>query len=198
VLVRFGRWQELLTEPQPEPWQKSRLAFFHYGRGIAHAALGQVAEARREREMFRAAVAAVPEDWTLGNNKTRTVLAIGDAMLEGVVEFRAGNREPGLAALRWAAELDDALRYDEPWAWMMPTRHALGALLLEAGNVAEAEAVYRADLKRHPENGWALHGLAECLSTRGATAEAATVKARFAAAWQPTAIAIEASCFCRR
>lgn len=198
VLVRFGRWQEMLAEPKPEAWQKSRLAFWHYGRGVALAALGRVDEARAERDAYRAAVADVPADWTIGNNPLPTVLAIGDAFLDGEVEFRAGDHERAFASLRLAAERDDALRYDEPWGWMMPVRHGLGALLLEAGRIAEAEAVYRRDLDLHPENGWALRGLAECLQRRGLASEAAAVGARFEAAWCHASAPIEASCFCRR
>lgn len=197
VLVRFGRWQELLAEPAPEAWQKSRIATWHYGRGIALAALGQTEAAARERDAFRLAMAAVPEDWTFGNNPSRAVLAVGEALLDGEVAFRLGDGEAAFAALRTAVERNDALRYDEPWSWMMPPRHALGALLLEAGRVAEAEAVYRDDLQHHPENGWALHGLGECLRARGATAEAEAVALRFRKAWTH-GVAIEASCFCRR
>jgi tetratricopeptide (TPR) repeat protein len=197
VLVRFGRWHEMLAEPRPEAWQKSRLAFFHYGRGVALAALGRVDEARAERDAFRTAVAAVPPDWTAGNNATATVLAIGDAFLDGEVEFRAGDHERAFASLRLAVLRDDALRYDEPWGWMMPVRHGLGALLLEAGRVAEAEDVYRCDLDRHPENGWALRGLAECLQRRGVAVEAAGIEQRFAAAWRNASAPIAASCFCR-
>lgn len=198
VLVRFGRWHEMLAEPEPDAWQKSRRAYFHYGRGVALAALGRVDEAVVEREAFRAAVRAVPSDWMLGNNPLPTVLAIGDAFLDGEVEFRRGDHERAFAALRLAVERDDALRYDEPWGWMMPARHGLGALLLEAGRVEEAEAVYRRDLERHLENGWSLRGLAECLQRRGAESEAAAVTARFETAWQNASAPIEASCFCRR
>ncbi|HEX5054048.1 MAG TPA: hypothetical protein VFZ65_19875 [Planctomycetota bacterium] len=198
TLVRFGRWQELIEAAPPEPWQKSAVAMYHYGRGIAYAALDQVDAAAREREAFRAAVQAVPEDWTMGNNPSRTVLAIGDAMLEGEVEFRRGNHDIAFAALRIAVALDEALRYDEPWGWMMPPRHALGALLLEAGKVADAEQVYRADLVRHPGNGWALRGLAECLERSGNTAEANLTRGRFEVAWRHADVRIESSCFCRR
>jgi tetratricopeptide (TPR) repeat protein len=198
ALVRFGRWEEMLAEPEPEAWQKSRRAVYHYGRGIALAALGRVAEAKREREVFRAAVADVPEDWMLSNNPLRTVLAVGDAFLDGEVEFRAGNHEAAFAALRLAVERDEALRYDEPWGWMMPARHGLGALLLEAGRIEEAEAVYRKDLELHAENGWALRGLAECLQRRGAADEAVATEARFRAAWRNASVSIEASCYCRR
>jgi tetratricopeptide (TPR) repeat protein len=118
-------------------------------------------------------------------------------MAHGELEYRRGNHERAFALLRDAVRRDDALRYDEPWGWMQPVRHALGALLLEQGHLAEAEQVYREDLARHPENGWALHGLAECLRRRGATEQAALVEARFRKAWARADAPIEASCFCR-
>lgn len=198
VLVRFGRWQEVLDEPAPAEWQKSCIAFQHYARGVALAALGRVDEAVAEREAFTAAAAAVPAEWTVGNNPTSTILGIGAAFLEGEVEFRRGNHDVAFAALRRAVAMDETLRYDEPWGWMMPPSHALGALLLEAGHVEDAKGVYLADLRRHPENGWALQGLAECQERAGATAEAAATRQRFAAAWQNATVRIEASCFCRR
>lgn len=198
VLVRFGRWQQMLAEPEPPAWQKSARALWHFGRGVAFAATGEIDAARQERDRYRAAVAEVPADWTFGNNPTRVVLAVGDAFLDGEVEFRAKNLEGAFAALRLAVERNDALRYDEPWGWMMPPRHALGALLLEAGRVADAEAVYREDLRRHPENGWSLHGLAECATRLGRPAEAAAAQQRFTAAWQHATVQIAASCYCRR
>jgi len=198
VLVRFGRWEEMLAEPAPPEWQKSARALWHCGRGVAFAARGDLAAARREREAYRAAVADVPESWTFGNNPMRAVLAVGDAFLDGEVEFRAGNHDVAFAALRKAVQLADDLHYDEPWGWMTPPRHALGALLLEAGRHAEAEAVYEEDLRRHPENGWALHGLAECLRHRGDAPGAATVAARLEAAWRTATVQIRASCYCRR
>lgn len=198
VLVRFGRWRHVLAEPEPAAWQKSTRAVWHYARGVAHAALGEVAAAQRERERFASACDAVPEAWMLANNPVRTVLAIGREFLAGEVEFRAGNHDVAFAALRRAVELDEALRYDEPWGWMMPPAHALGALLLEAGRHAEAETVYLADLARHPDNGWALRGLHECQSHRGDRAAAAATHGRFVAAWRNATVPIDASCFCRR
>ena len=198
VLVRFGRWDEMLAEPEPPEWQKSARALRHFGRGVALAAKGRIDDARQEHARYREAVAAVPEDWTFGNNPMRTVLAVGDTFLEGEIEFRAGNHDIAFRALRTAVERSDALRYDEPWGWLMPPRHGLGALLMEAGRFAEAAAVYREDLVRLPENGWSLHGLAECLRKLGQADEAAAVERRFAAAWRHATVKIAASCFCRR
>lgn len=198
ALVRFGRWQQLLDEPAPPAWQRSTRAVWHYARGVAFAALGRIDEAKAEQTAFAAAFAAVPETWTLGNNPTRTVLAIGERFLAGEIAFRAGDRDTAFSALRAAVAAADALRYDEPWGWMMPPRHALGALLLEAGDAAAAGDVYRADLAQHPDNGWALHGLAECQRRLGDDPAAAATTHRFEAAWRHATVRIGASCFCRR
>jgi hypothetical protein len=59
----------------------------------------------------------------------------------------------------------------------------LGALLLRARRPAEAEAVYRADLVRHPESGWSLHGLAESLGAQRKNGAAAASR-RFREVWK--------------
>jgi len=110
---------------------------------------------------------------------------------------RRGKLDEAFTSLREAVRRDLALRYDEPWGWMEPPAHALGALLVQAGRVEEAEKVYREDLQRHPENGWALHGLAECLRRQGKAEEAGKVEERFKAAWARADVQIPGSCFCR-
>src|SRR5262249_22193701 len=119
---------------------------------------------------------------------------------------RRGNHEVAFGHLRRSVELDDALPYDEPWGWMQPTRHALGALLLEQGRVAEAEAIYRSDLGldgklsracQHPDNLWSLHGLHECLTRRGERIEATLIKQRLDLALARSEVPVKASCFCR-
>jgi tetratricopeptide (TPR) repeat protein len=119
-------------------------------------------------------------------------------MLDGETAYHARDYEQAFTHLRAAVAAEDALRYSEPSPWMMPTRHALGALLLAQGKVEEAEACYRHDLKRHQGNGWSLKGLAECLERRGAKDEAAKVAAEFDKAWRSATVPIEASCFCRQ
>jgi Flp pilus assembly protein TadD len=128
-------------------------------------------------------------------------------MLNGELEYRKGNHEVAFAHLRKSVELDDNLPYDEPWGWMQPTRHALGALLLEQGRVDEAEAVYRSDLGldgklsracQHPDNLWSLHGLHECLTRRGETAESVLIKQCLDLAVARAEVPVKASCFCRR
>jgi hypothetical protein len=178
----------------------------HYAKGVAHAASGRVPEAEAERALFASAWARVPETRYVFNNRCIDVLAIASEMLNGEVEYRKGNHDLAFSHLRQSVALDDALPYDEPWGWMQPARHALGALMLEQGRVAEAEQVYRADLgldgalsrpSQHPENVWSLHGYVECLHTLGKRAEAAVMQPRLDLALARADAGINASCFCR-
>ena len=197
VMVRFGLWEELLAEPKPPADLKVTTASWHYGRTVALAAVGRVDEAARSLAEFERAYANVPESAYIGNNTARVVLEVALPMAEGELEYRRGNVDRAFELLREAVRRDDTLKYDEPWGWMQPVRHALGALLLEQGRVAEAEAVYREDLRAHPDNGWALLGLAECLRKRNAAAEATAVEARLAAAWARSDVRPMVSCYCR-
>jgi tetratricopeptide (TPR) repeat protein len=197
VMVRFGMWSELLAEPQPPADLVVTVAFWHYGRTVALAALGRVPEAEKEFAALKKACDAVPESRLIGNNTARTVLAVGLPMAEGELAYRRGDYERAFELLREAVRRDVALRYDEPWGWMMPVRHSLGALLVEQGRLEEAEAVYREDLDLHPGNGWALHGLSECLRRTGRAGAAAEVDGRFQSAWARADVTIEGSCFCR-
>jgi tetratricopeptide (TPR) repeat protein len=197
VLVRFGKWNEILAEPEPPANRPGWIAFWRYARGLAQSALGNIPAAEAEQRAFEAAVAAVPENYSIGNNATTTVLDIGRSMLAGELEYRRGNHAAAFEHLRAAVAKDEALRYDEPWGWFQPAAHALGALLLEQGRAEEAEAVYRRDLELHPDNGWALHGLEECQRRLGRTAEADATRKRFEQSWKRADVAIEASCYCR-
>jgi len=173
-------------------------AMRRYARGVARAATGAVEAARAEQRAFEAEAAGVPEGAQIGINPASPVLEIARHVLAGEVLYREARYDAAFAELRTAAGLEDDLRYDEPSPWMMPVRHALGALLLEQGRVAEAEQAYREDLDEHPENGWALQGLAECLRRRGEAGEAAAVEARFSKAWASADTALDhGSCFCR-
>jgi tetratricopeptide (TPR) repeat protein len=197
VMVRFGMWDDILAEPKPPEDLQAWTAFWRYGRTVAYAATGRVAEAEAEFAELTMACDAVPETRLLGNNTARTVLNVGLAMAEGELEYRRGNRARAFDLLALAVQRDDSLRYDEPWGWMMPVRHSLGALLLEQGKTKEAEAVYRVDLQRHPNNGWALNGLAECLHKQGKHKEAMETGERFREAWGRADVQIKASCYCR-
>ena len=208
VLVRFGMWDEILAEPLPDDAQLYCVttAMLHYAKGVAHAATGDLAAADEQRRLFREAYARVPDTRYLFNNTCLDALAVAAEMLEGEIEYRHGRYDAAFAHLRRSVELDDNMLYDEPWAWMQPTRHALGALLLEQGHVERAEAVYRADLGldstlsrpcQHPENVWSLHGFHECLTRLGKQAEADIVRPRLELALARATVPVRSSCFCR-
>jgi hypothetical protein len=122
------------------------LAMMHYAKGVAYAALGEVTEAEAEQARFRDTAKRVPESRYIHNVPCVQLLAIAEEMLEGEIAYRHGEHDAAFARLRAAIALEDDLPYDEPWGWMQPIRHALGALLLEQGRAAEAEVVYREDL----------------------------------------------------
>ncbi|WP_431231909.1 hypothetical protein ACQ856_20690 [Mycolicibacterium psychrotolerans] len=208
VLIRFGRWDELIAEPLPADAELycTTTATIHYGRGVAHAAKGQLAQAAAEREAFAAAYARVPESRYLFNNTSRDILAVAAAMLDGEIAYREGDFDAAFDHLRRAIALDDELPYDEPWGWMQPTRHAYGALLLEQGRVEDAAAVYAADLGldptlsrpcQHPGNVWSLHGYHECLQRLGRADEAVIIGRQLELAKARADVPILASCLCR-
>jgi tetratricopeptide (TPR) repeat protein len=209
VLIRFGKWREIIVQDLPKDRELycSNVAMLHYAKTVAHSTLGNIEDAEREKALFMAAKTRVPESRRVHNNAVVDLLGVAEEMLKGELEYRKGNYDAAFAHLRKSVELDDALPYDEPWGWMQPTRHALGALLLEQGHVDEAEAVYRSDLGldgklsracQHPDNLWSLHGLHECLTRRGETVEAALIKQRLDLAAARAEIPVKASCFCRR
>ncbi|MGD9548515.1 MAG: tetratricopeptide repeat protein [Candidatus Krumholzibacteriia bacterium] len=196
VLIRFGKWQEILNQPEPPEWRLVTRAVHHYARGIALSVLGRTAEARAEAAKFESAAALVPEDWWVFNNRVHDVLPIARAMLEGETAYREGRLDEAWAALRKGIEAEDRLIYDEPPAWMLPVRHSMGALLLEAGEYAAAEQLYREDQERHPGNGWSLLGLKQALAAQGNNREAETFATSVQSAWSRTERKPPSSCFC--
>ncbi|KAF9889539.1 hypothetical protein FE257_007249 [Aspergillus nanangensis] len=209
VLVRFGRWQEIVDLKLPDDTDLYAVttAMIHYARGVALAAMEKVGEAEQEQGLFDKALQRVPASRMLFNNRCVDILAVAGAMLDGEVEYRRGNIDSAFERLRHAIALDDGLPYDEPWGWMQPTRHAYGALLLEQGRVEDAAAVYSADLGmddtlprplQHPNNVWALHGYHECLEKLGRVAEARIIKQQLKLVAATADVPISSSCYCRR
>lgn len=208
VQIRFGKWQDILATPLPhdQALYCVTTAMLHYARGVAHAACGHVAAAQTEQQLFLDALTRVPATRYIFNNTCIDILAVAGAMLSGEIEYRKGNYDSAFTHLRQARSLDDNLPYDEPWGWMQPVRHALGALLLEQGRVEEALQAYRADLgldntlsraSWHLDNVWSLHGYVECLKQLGRDDEAAAVQTRLDLAMARADVPITASCFCR-
>jgi tetratricopeptide (TPR) repeat protein len=208
IYIRFGKWQEIVDEALPvDPELYSMTtAVWHYAKTIAHAALENVPAAEKQRALFYQAVAKVPETRYMFNNTCLDVLKIAEQMLNGEIEYRRQNYDVAYDHLRQAVELDDNLKYDEPWGWMQPARHALGALLLEQGHVDEAKQVYLDDLglsdtlvstSQHMDNLWSLHGLVECLERQGELEQAKQLRARLNLAQARADVPVNASCACR-
>ena len=197
TLIRFGRFDDVLAESPPPDFRLASKAVWHYARGISRAARGEVAEARAEQAAFREAVARVPADWSMGNNLLKDVFPIAAAMLEGEILYREGRREEAYSVLRGGVTAEEALVYDEPPGWMLPVRHALGALLMGDGRAADAEQVYREDLRANRGNAWALLGLDQSLRAQGRPEEADRLSAELKAAWARADVNPTSSCFCQ-
>lgn len=195
VMLRFGMWDEVLEHPEPPEHLPITRAFWRFARASALAAQGEVEKAEQEQAAFRKAVAAVPEGALMAQNPAAKVLAIADLTLNGEIALRKGQIDDAVVNLTEAVKIEDDLRYIEPPDWVQPVRHSLGAVLLAAGRVDEAEKVYREDLERWPENGWALYGLARCLEEKGSP-EAAAMEERFKKAWATADTEIHATCLC--
>ncbi len=196
VLVRFGKWDEILTEPRPEDWRLFSLAEWHYARSLALSNLKRIEESEKELELMAAVAGQLTDEWKMGNNPAKDVLAIAQKMAEGELAFHRGQMESAFALLREAVALEDQLVYDEPPGWMQPVRHALGALFLAGQQSQEAEQVYRADLKKHPNNAWSLLGLQQSLQQQSRGAEAEKLEASVSAAWSRADVRPVASCYC--
>jgi tetratricopeptide (TPR) repeat protein len=197
VLMRLGKWDDVLAEPGPAPNLPLSKALWRHARAVSLTALGRMEEAEKERDAFRKAAAEVPKDGTFGNNKSTDLLAIATGVLDGEMAAKGDKLDEAAKLLRQAVTREDALRYNEPPDWMQPVRHTLGAVLLRAGRYAEAEQVYREDLARYPENGWSLFGLGRALRLQKKDAEAAGVESRFKAVWQKADITLGSTCFCQ-
>jgi tetratricopeptide (TPR) repeat protein len=198
TLVRFGRWDAVLGEPRPADGRPYQLGIWHYARGVAQVRLGALDEARAELAALRA-VAVQPAATELivagGTAPAATLLEIGAHELAGEIAAAEGDVETAVAELERAVSMQDALVYMEPPPWYYPVRQALGAVLLDAGRPGDAEAVYRIDLKKYPENGWSLFGLAQSLEQQGRADDAALVQRGFVTAWQQADVMLPASRF---
>lgn len=205
VLIRFGKWEEIISHPVKEDKElyAGAVATAHYARGVAFAVLGKTEDAEAERKKFYDALQnKALENRHLFNNVMHDpenhtgILDVAEAVLNGEIEYFKGNYEEAFQHLRLAVQRDIGLPYDEPWGWMMPARHVLGALLLERGEAAVAETVYQEDLKQYRNNLWSLLGLHQALKLQQKTEEAEHVHTSFLAAKVRADVNIQASCMC--
>jgi len=182
VLVRFGMWAELLKEPAPDTKYVVLSALYHHARGMALAATGKLEEARGELATVRTLKTGLPAELVAGLNAGSLVLELAAKTVEARIA-EVAHEANAVSLWQEAVVLEDSLAYNEPADWFYPTRHYLGAHLLELKRAKDAEAVFRADLERHPDNGWALFGLREALRAQKKAA-AKQVAKQFDAAWK--------------
>jgi len=197
ALARFGKWDEILAQPQPPEALKFTTGVWRFARGLAQLRQGQPDEAQKELNALTA-LAASKEMQEFGLSSFATagqLLTIAANTLEGEIAAANGNAEHAIEHLEAAVKIQDELPYIEPPAWYMPARQALGAVLLDAGKAAEAEAVYREDLRQYPKNGWSLFGLAQSLKAQGKDADAAEAQQQFEEAWQHADVMLTQSRF---
>ena len=199
VMVRFGLWDQILAEPEKytnKMWFTR--AFHHAARAIAYAAKGDADSARKEQNVLLEHAKLVPKEASLGNNSCEKILDVVRPMVEGEILVAEGKIDHGIEQLRAAIQKEDALRYDEPPAWLIPVRHSVGAVLMKQQRFAEAEQIYRDDLARLPDNGWSLMGLAESLRKQKKNAdEAAETEAKFKKISAKADLEITSSCLCQ-
>lgn len=194
--VRFGKWDDVLAAPEPPAKRLLTQALWRFARGLAFLQKSRMDDAQKELAILQMTVPALADKSVMVFNTPRTLGAIALNQLAGEVAAKRGNIDEAVKQMRAAIAVEDALRYNEPPDWVLPVRHALGAVLLDAGRVKDAEAVYRGDLQRNPENGWSLMGLSKCLRARKASrAEIAKVDKRFKAAWSAADVTISSSRF---
>jgi tetratricopeptide (TPR) repeat protein len=198
ALTRFGRWDEMLKEPEPPAYSPVLRAVWHYARGLSFVATGRtdaaVPELGRLKELLLDESMKQP---LFSPNLAGLVLAPAPEVLEGEIAAARGDYSAAIAHLERAVRLEDSLVYTEPSEFHYPPRLALGAILLEAARPAEAETVYWEDLRRNKENGWALFGLLQSLRAQQKMEEAAIIEARFTKAWARADVTLSASRFGR-
>ena len=194
ALVQFGKWDEVLNEPEfPENFDYSN-AIRNYARGVAYSRKGDVEKAKAERKGIDKAMKTVTVSFLDKNDYPASdLLKIADKLLEGEIAMAEKRYPAAITAFTAAVGLQDALPYTEPPFWYYPTRQSLGMALLAAGENAKAEEVYKRDLEIYPRNGWSMYGLIQSLEAQNKPDEAAEVKKKFDYVWQKADIKLTSS-----
>ena len=196
ALTRFGRWDEMLKEPEPPAFSAVLRAMWHYARGLSLVATDRVDDAEQELTQL-VALTGDPSmnEPMFSPNQSRAIVAPAPEVLAAEIAAARGRYDEAITRLDRAVRLEDSLVYTEPSEFHFPPRLALGAILLKAGRPAEAETVYWEHLRRHRENGWGLFGLMQALRAQNKTADAALTEARFKTAWARADVTLAASRF---
>lgn len=195
ALLRFGLWDQMLAEPMPDTKLVALTGGYRHARAMALAATGRIVEAITELQELEKLAATVTDNDGAGLNMASDVFAVAILVNKAKIAAAAHNTSDTIALLTEAVAKEDRLAYDEPSDWFFPVRHLLGVALLEAGRAQDAESVYLEDLRRHPENGWALFGLAQALIAQQDRAKAHLVQQRFERAWKNADVVLTASAF---
>ena len=195
AFVRFGLWDEMLSETAPNPSLKALTGGYLYARVAALVARGRIAEAKQAQIDLEKTRASLPPDATAGLNRASDVLGLASSLASAQLQIAEHKDRDAIATLTAAVAQEDKLSYDEPADWFIPVRHMLGAELIKTGHFAQAESVYRQDLIRNPGNGWSLFGLAQALRQQGKHSDAAAIESQFAAAWKHADVTLAASMF---
>src|SRR5262252_714721 len=196
ALTRFGKFDEMLREPEPPATSAFLHGMWQYARGTAFLGKGQINEAEQELAKVSETLKDKSLDQPLFSpNTARNIMSIAQEVLAGNIDTAKKNYDSAVAHLERAVRLEDALVYTEPAEFHYPPRQALGAALLEAGRPAEAETVYWEDLRRNKENGWSLFGLMQALKAQGKNDDAALIEARFKKAWAKADVTLSSSRF---
>jgi len=196
TLVRFGQWDEALREPLPPNDSLYEAAISHFARGLSFARKRQAKEAEGElAQLAKVAANKAISKLEQPDFPGESLVKIAHTVLAAEVAGLDGRQEGRVRQLSKAAAMQDELPYMEPPYWFFPIRHLHGAALVQYGKHAEAESVYRDELKRNPENGWSLFGLLQSLQAQGKTEAAIDVERRFRDAWKYCDTTLTASCF---
>ncbi len=193
LLVQFGRWDEVLALPEPAFEAPISGALWHFARALALAGKGRLNDAQVERGKFLEAARALGKSIEYGNNNAPAIMAVARPYLDGRIALMAGDTTAAITLLRQAVVAEDELVYDEPPAWYLPSRDALGAALLRAGDYPAAEQVFRDELAVHAQSGRALFGLRAALLAQGREQEARAVQKQFERAWRAADVKLEAA-----
>ena len=193
--VRFGRWDEITRQPNPAPDLPYVTAIWHYAQAMADVRQDRLESAAAHHESLATlANDPVMDSLSVWDRYSLALAArIAERTVHAEIALARGEHEVAIESLQEAVRIEDSIPYDEPPGWHAPVRQTLGAVLLAAGRAAQAEAVYREELRRNPQNGWSLLGLRDSLAAQQRAGEARSIEAQLAAAWSNADVELTAS-----
>ncbi|MGE0643706.1 MAG: tetratricopeptide repeat protein [Nitrospira sp.] len=195
TMIRFGQWDPLLRELPPPKTLRLQQAVWRLGRGLALSSSGRLPGAEGEHAVLAGMIKKLGRDRSAEEKTERVLVKIAERLLAGDIAMHQNNRDAATTALLEATKLEDELPYSEPPLWPIPIRHYLGALLLKTGLFSRAESVYRADLGKNPQNGWAYYGLLQSLRLQQKKREATRIEAQFKRVWAQADVSLTSSRF---